>query len=74
MIATGEITLLRTYILLKPGVSQAAFDAKIKNVTIDHTKGTAILQQRRYLHNLLETNGCIQNRRTESMLAAELKW
>ncbi len=28
-----------TYILLKPGASQAAFDKKIKNVTIDHTKG-----------------------------------
>ena len=30
-----------TYILLKPNASQAAFDAKIKNITIDHTKGTA---------------------------------
>lgn len=30
-----------TYILLKPGASQAAFDAKLKNITIDHTKGTA---------------------------------
>ncbi len=29
---------VRTYILLKPGVSQAAFDTKIKNITIDHTK------------------------------------
>jgi putative ABC transport system permease protein len=29
---------IRTYILLKPGVSQASFDAKIKNITIDHTK------------------------------------
>jgi len=28
-----------SYVLLKPGVSQAAFDAKIKNVTIDHTSG-----------------------------------
>ncbi|MEO6136601.1 MAG: ABC transporter permease [Ginsengibacter sp.] len=28
-----------TYTLLKPGSSQAAFDAKIKNITIDHTKG-----------------------------------
>jgi ABC-type antimicrobial peptide transport system permease subunit len=30
-----------TYILLKPGTSQAAFDNKIKNITIDHTKGSA---------------------------------
>ena len=30
-----------TYVLLKPGASQAAFDAKVKNITIDHTKGTA---------------------------------
>ncbi|RYY06329.1 MAG: ABC transporter permease, partial [Sphingobacteriaceae bacterium] len=29
---------IRTYILLKPGVSKADFDAKIKNITIDHTK------------------------------------
>jgi len=28
-----------TDILLKPGVSQAAFDAKIKNITIDHSSG-----------------------------------
>ena len=27
-----------TYILLKPGASEAVFDAKIKNITIDHTK------------------------------------
>ena len=27
-----------TYILLKPGASQAAFDAKIQNITIDHSK------------------------------------
>jgi ABC-type antimicrobial peptide transport system permease subunit len=30
-----------TYILLKPGASQAVFDSKIKNITIDHTKGSA---------------------------------
>ena len=30
---------IRSYVLLKPGVKQAAFDAKIKNVTINHTKG-----------------------------------
>jgi hypothetical protein len=30
---------VRSYVLLKPGASQAAFDAKIKNVTIDHTSG-----------------------------------
>ncbi len=29
---------VKTYILLKPGVSQAAFDAKIRNITINHTK------------------------------------
>jgi ABC-type antimicrobial peptide transport system permease subunit len=27
-----------TYVLLKPGVSEAAFDAKIKDITINHTK------------------------------------
>jgi len=31
---------IQSYVLLKPGVSQAAFNEKIKNVTIDHTKGT----------------------------------
>ncbi len=31
---------VQSYVLLKPGVSQASFDAKIKNITIDHTKGT----------------------------------
>ena len=30
-----------TYVLLKSSSSQAAFDAKVKNITIDHTKGTA---------------------------------
>ncbi|HVT86290.1 MAG TPA: ABC transporter permease [Chitinophagaceae bacterium] len=30
-----------TYVLLKPGASEAAFDAKVKNITIDYTKGTA---------------------------------
>jgi putative ABC transport system permease protein len=30
-----------TYILLKPGASQSAFDAKIKNITINHTKDGA---------------------------------
>ncbi len=29
-----------TYALLKPGTSQASFDAKIKNITIDHLKGS----------------------------------
>jgi ABC-type antimicrobial peptide transport system permease subunit len=29
-----------TYILLRPGASQAAFDNKIKNITINHTKGS----------------------------------
>ena len=32
---------IQTYILLKPGISQKAFDAKIKNVTINHTTNTA---------------------------------
>jgi len=31
---------IQTYILLKPGISQKAFDEKIKNITIDHTKNT----------------------------------
>lgn len=30
---------VQTYALLNPGVSQAGFDAKIKNITINHTKG-----------------------------------
>lgn len=30
---------VRSYVLLKPGVKQASFDAKIRNVTINHTKG-----------------------------------
>jgi len=29
---------VETFILLKPGVSQASFDAKIKNITINHNK------------------------------------
>ncbi|MGN6619295.1 MAG: ABC transporter permease [Ilyomonas sp.] len=29
---------VQTYVLLKPGVSQSTFDAKIKNITIEHTK------------------------------------
>lgn len=29
---------IQTYILLKPGVSHDAFDAKIQNITINHTK------------------------------------
>lgn len=30
---------VESFVLLKPGVSQRAFDAKIKNITIDHSKG-----------------------------------
>ncbi|SDE05177.1 ABC-type antimicrobial peptide transport system, permease component [Mucilaginibacter pineti] len=29
---------IKTFVLLKPGVSQASFDTKVKNITIDHTK------------------------------------
>ncbi len=29
---------VRTYITLKPGVSQARFDERVKNITIEHTK------------------------------------
>lgn len=29
---------VNTYVLLKPGVKQSAFDAKIRTITIDHTK------------------------------------
>jgi ABC-type antimicrobial peptide transport system permease subunit len=32
---------VQSYVLLKPGVSQAAFDAKITNVTINHTSGSS---------------------------------
>ena len=31
---------IQSYVLLKPGVSESAFDSKIKNVTINHTKGS----------------------------------
>jgi len=31
---------ITTFVLLKAGVSEAAFDAKIKDITINHTKGT----------------------------------
>jgi putative ABC transport system permease protein len=31
---------IQTYILLKPGISQDAFDKKIQNITIDHTANT----------------------------------
>jgi putative ABC transport system permease protein len=31
---------IQTYILLKPGISQASFDNKIQNITIDHTANT----------------------------------
>ena len=30
-----------TYVMLKSGTLQASFDSKIKNITIEHTKGTA---------------------------------
>ena len=29
---------VKTFILLKPGITQARFDARLKNITIDHTK------------------------------------
>ena len=32
---------VRTYVLLKEGASQAAFDKKVKNITIEHTKTSA---------------------------------
>ncbi len=31
---------IKSFVLLKPGVNETAFNAKIKNVTINHTKGT----------------------------------
>lgn len=39
--SSWENNSVLTYALLKPGASQAVFDEKIKNVTINHTKGTA---------------------------------
>jgi putative ABC transport system permease protein len=33
---------LSTYILLKQNASQAAFDVKVKNITIDHTKNSGL--------------------------------
>lgn len=32
---------IRTFVLLKEGASQATFDKKVENITIDHTKSTA---------------------------------
>src|SRR5207237_6995370 len=32
---------VKTYVLLKPGASQAAFDAKVKDITTSHSKETA---------------------------------
>jgi len=32
---------VQTYVLLKPGISQNAFDAKIKNITIEHTASSS---------------------------------
>lgn len=32
---------INTYVVLKPGVTQAAFDQKVKNITISHSKETA---------------------------------
>jgi putative ABC transport system permease protein len=34
-----ENNTVETFVLLKPGVTQASFDAKIKNITINHMKG-----------------------------------
>ncbi len=31
-----------TYILLRPGASQSDFDARVKNIVIDHSKGSAV--------------------------------
>ena len=61
---------IKTYILLKPGVSQTAFDAKIKNITINHTKngdksGTQVFTQRfgdRWLYNKSENGKYISGR------------
>ncbi len=39
--SSWESNTVFTYALLKPNTSQAMFDAKVKNITIDHTKGTA---------------------------------
>jgi predicted permease len=41
---------VHSYVLLKPGVSQAAFDAKIKNVTIDHTKDSDKVKTQVFTH------------------------
>ncbi len=39
--STWDNNSVFTYALLKPGASQSAFDAKVKDITINHTKGTA---------------------------------
>ena len=59
--------------LLKHGVYQKAFNAKIKNVTIDHTKGTGDLSTTQVFTQPLQITGYIQNRKTGNMLEAELK-
>ena len=43
---------VQTYILLKPGISQKAFDEKIKNITINHTVNTKAPSTTKYLHSL----------------------
>ncbi len=61
---------VQSFVLLKPGVSQSAFDAKIKNVTIDHTGGagkatTQIFTQRfseAYLYSRSENGQYVAGR------------
>ncbi|HLX93017.1 MAG TPA: ABC transporter permease [Puia sp.] len=60
-----------SYVLLKPGVSESAFDAKIKNIIIDHTKNAAFQStavvftqplRRAYLYSRAENGNLVGGR------------
>ena len=68
----GVIILLITYILLKPGVSQAAFDAKIKNITKDHSGGGEKFTAQVFTQAFRDT-WLYGSLKMETMWAAELK-
>ncbi len=46
---------IKTYLLLRPGVSQTAFDAKVKNITINHTKDGDKSTTEVFTHRLEDT-------------------
>jgi len=73
-------TNLLTYILLKPGSSQQAFDAKIRNITINHTRDgqkltSVVFTQRlkdRWLYNKVENGAYVAGRMTRVRLFAAI--